>query len=517
MQVFEYIGETSPDAQGGWWNQFVDRVQHLVLPTMTLALFAMAGYSRYQRNAMLDVLGQDFIRTARAKGLTRRQALFKHGLRTALIPMATLFAYGIAGLVTGAVFVEKIFGWHGIGEWTVQGIATQDTNIVVGGDRVRGAMVLLGGLLSDVIYALLDPGCGSDDPTEARRRRCRPKGLDRQLNSRRGGTLVLAAVPAQRARGGRAHPAGGDVRRLLPAAVRSCRTTTRDLDYSALQEPPSPHHLFGTNSLGQDLFAQTLRGMQKSMLIGVCVAFISATIAATVGSVAGYFGAWRDRVLMVLVDLLLVVPSFILIAIITPRTKQSGTIFWLIILLAGFGWMISSRMVRGLTLSLRDREFVRRHGIWEFQTTRIITRHILPNVASILIIDTALNVGIAILAETGLSFLGFGVQPPDVSLGTLIADGTPSATTFPWVFLFPAGVLVVITFCANLVGDGLRDAFDPSSQRLREAQAVTRPEALRASGPPQAGGAPTSQPLLEVTDLTVTFPSDPSTSRRCVA
>jgi peptide/nickel transport system permease protein len=98
---------------------------------------------------------------------------------------------------------------------------------------------------------------------------------------------------------------------------------------------------------------------------------------------------------------------------------------------------------------------------------RVIVRHILPNVASIIIIDTALNVGIAILAETGLSFLGFGIQPPDVSLGTLIADGTKSVTTFPWVFLFPAGVLVLIILCANLVGDGLRDALDPSARPLR--------------------------------------------------
>jgi peptide/nickel transport system permease protein len=240
-----------------------------------------------------------------------------------------------------------------------------------------------------------------------------------------------------------------------------------DLDYSALQEPPSADHLFGTNSLGQDLLAQTLRGMQKSMLIGVCVAFISAAIAATAGSIAGYFGGWRDAVLMFVVDLLLVVPSFYLIAIITPRTKQSGTIFWLILLLAVFGWMVSSRMVRGLTMSLRDREFVRAARYMGVPSWRIIVRHIVPNVASILIIDTALNVGLAILAETGLSFLGFGVQPPDVSLGTLIADGTSSATTFPWVFLFPAGILVVIILCANLVGDGLRDALDPGSQRLR--------------------------------------------------
>jgi glutathione transport system permease protein len=247
-----------------------------------------------------------------------------------------------------------------------------------------------------------------------------------------------------------------------------------DLDYSALQEPPSANHLFGTNSLGQDLLAQTLRGMQKSMLIGVCVAFISATIAATVGTVAGYFGGWRDRILMAIVDLLLVVPSFILIAIITPRTKQSGTILWLILLLAGFGWMISSRMLRGLTMSLRDREFVEAARYMGVANRRIIVRHILPNVASILIIDTALNVGLAILAETGLSFLGFGVQPPDVSLGTLIADGTSSATTFPWVFLFPASVLVVIVLCANLVGDGLRDALDPGSRTLRRRRTVRR-------------------------------------------
>jgi glutathione transport system permease protein len=237
-----------------------------------------------------------------------------------------------------------------------------------------------------------------------------------------------------------------------------------DLDYYALQLPPTTAHWFGTNALGQDLLAQTLRGMQKSLLIGVCVAFLSTIIAATVGAVAGYFGGWRDRTLMWIVDLLLVVPSFILIAIVTPRTRQSGTILWLILLLAAFSWMISSRIVRGMTMSLREREFVVAARYMGVSHGRIIARHILPNVASILIIDTALNVGVAILAETGLSFLGFGVQPPDVSLGTLIADGTRSVTTFPWVFLFPAGVLVLIVLCANLVGDGLRDALDPSAR-----------------------------------------------------
>jgi peptide/nickel transport system permease protein len=251
---------------------------------------------------------------------------------------------------------------------------------------------------------------------------------------------------------------------LLPPLLPYSYT---DLDYTALLQPPNGSHWMGTNALGQDLLAQTLRGMQKSMLIGVCVAFLSTGIAATVGSIAGYFGGWRDRALMWIVDLLLVVPSFILIAIVTPRTKNSANIVLLILLLAGFSWMVSARMVRGLTMSLREREFIQAARYMGVASRRIIMRHVVPNVASILIIDAALNVAVAILAETGLSFLGFGIQPPDVSLGTLIADGTQSAITFPWVFLFPAGILVLILVCANITGDGLRDALDPGSRTLR--------------------------------------------------
>jgi len=169
-----------------------------------------------------------------------------------------------------------------------------------------------------------------------------------------------------------------------------------------------------------------------------------------------------------------VVPSFLLIAIVSSRTKGSGNVLWLIVLLAAFGWMVSSRMVRGLTMSLREREFVRAARYMGVSSRRVIVHHIVPNVASILIIDATLNVGSAILAETGLSFLGFGVQPPDVSLGTLIADGTTSTTTFPWVFLFPAGTLVLIVLCANLTGDGLRDALDPRSRPPRRKKRIPK-------------------------------------------
>jgi peptide/nickel transport system permease protein len=156
-QIFLYTGETSANTVNGFWPQLLDRLQHLVLPTAGLALGGMAGYSRYQRNAMLDVLQSDFIRTARAKGLSRSKALYKHGLRTALIPMATLFAYSFGGLITGATFTEKIFGWHGVGEWLVDSINAQDLYVVVTVTAFAGLVVLVSGLLSDIVYAILDP------------------------------------------------------------------------------------------------------------------------------------------------------------------------------------------------------------------------------------------------------------------------------------------------------------------------------------------------------------------------
>src|SRR3954453_11378785 len=156
-KVFEYTGEFTPGLQGGFWTHAVDRVQHLVLPSVTLLLGEIAIFSRYQRSAMLDVLGQDFVRTAQAKGLRRRTALLKHALRTALIPAVTYFIYNFGILIVGATFTEKIFGWHGMGEWFVDSVTRNDTNAVTAVTCFAAIMILLAGLISDVAYAFLDP------------------------------------------------------------------------------------------------------------------------------------------------------------------------------------------------------------------------------------------------------------------------------------------------------------------------------------------------------------------------
>ena len=235
-----------------------------------------------------------------------------------------------------------------------------------------------------------------------------------------------------------------------------------NLDFFNLLQPPSKEHFFGTSQIGGDVYALTLRGLQKSLIIGILVAIFSTGLAAIAGGFAGFYGGKVDRSVMWIIDALLVLPSFLIIAVMSPWFRGRT---WLIfvVLLAAFGWMITARIVRSATMSLRERDFVRAAIYMGIPARKIVFRHLLPNVASILIIDATLNVGGTILSETGLSYLGFGVQPPDVSLGSLIAEGTASALTYPWLFMFAGAALVLTVLAVSFVGDGLRDAFDPGS------------------------------------------------------
>jgi peptide/nickel transport system permease protein len=234
------------------------------------------------------------------------------------------------------------------------------------------------------------------------------------------------------------------------------------LDFFSLLQPPSKEHFFGTSQIGGDVYALTLRGLQKSLIIGILVAIFSTGLAAIAGGFAGFYGGKVDRSVMWIIDALLVLPSFLIIAVMSPWFRGRT---WLIfvVLLAAFGWMITARIIRSATMSLRERDFVRAAIYMGIPARKIVFRHLLPNVASILIIDATLNVGGTILSETGLSYLGFGVQPPDVSLGSLIAEGTASALTYPWLFMFAGAALVLTVLAVSFVGDGLRDAFDPGS------------------------------------------------------
>ncbi|NUW43004.1 ABC transporter permease [Nonomuraea rhodomycinica] len=239
-----------------------------------------------------------------------------------------------------------------------------------------------------------------------------------------------------------------------------------DRDFTAFLQPPSASHWFGTLQTGADVYAVTLRGMQKSLIVGLLAALVSTALAALVGAFAGYFPGWADRTLTWLTDLLLVLPAFLILAIMSPVFGE-GTWALFVLMLSLFLWMVTSKIVRSMTVSLKRREFIQAARFMGVRPVTIIFRHVLPNLSSLLIVDATLNVSAAILTETSLSYFGFGIQPPDVSFGTLIADGSKTAVYAPWTFWFVAGLLVVTVLAVNLVGDALRDAFDPTSTRPR--------------------------------------------------
>ncbi|GHE41417.1 ABC transporter permease [Streptosporangium violaceochromogenes] len=245
------------------------------------------------------------------------------------------------------------------------------------------------------------------------------------------------------------------------------RWSYTDKDFTAFLRAPSAEHWWGTLQTGADVYAVTLRGMRRSLVVGLLAAVVGTALAAVVGAFAGYFLGWTDRALTWVTDLLLVLPAFLVLAIMSPLFA-GGQWPLFVLVLALFLWMVTSKIVRSMTVSLKEREFIQAARFMGVPPVKIIFRHVIPNMSSLLVVDATLNVSAAILTETSLSYFGFGIQPPDVSLGSLIADGAKTAVYAPWTFWFCAGLLIVTVLAVNLVGDSLRDAFDPTARKGRQ-------------------------------------------------
>ena len=228
---------------------------------------------------------------------------------------------------------------------------------------------------------------------------------------------------------------------------------------------PSAAHPFGTDLIGHDMLAQVMAGTLTSMEVALLVAVISTVIGTVVGALAGYYGGIIDQVLMRLTDLVLVVPLLAILLVLSNKfSKQANGPLFVALLLALLFWTYLARLIRGTFLSLREREFIEAEHAIGASTWRIILRHMVPNAAGSIVVNATLTVAAAILTEASLSFLGLGIQPPHVDLGSLIASGEGDATTLPWLFYFPAAFLVLAILAVNFIGDGLRDALDPTQR-----------------------------------------------------
>jgi len=223
-------------------------------------------------------------------------------------------------------------------------------------------------------------------------------------------------------------------------------------------------HPFGTDVIGTDYFALVMRGAQQSILVMLVVGTLGIVIGTIIGAIAGFFGGIVDAILMRVTDMFLVTPTIVIGAVIGFKFGNLG-VLPLAVMLGLFAWMGLARFVRTEFLTLREREFVDAARVAGASDRRIIFKHILPNAMGIIIVVGTLLLSGAILAETALSYLGFGVRAPDVSLGLLISEYQGTFSISPWLFWWPGTLIVSIALCVNFIGDGLRDAFDPRQRR----------------------------------------------------
>jgi ABC-type dipeptide/oligopeptide/nickel transport system permease subunit len=239
-------------------------------------------------------------------------------------------------------------------------------------------------------------------------------------------------------------------------------------DFNFLVSPPTTegHHYFGTDFLGRDTLSRIIYGLRTSLWVALVVSLLATFIGTMIGAIAGYFGGVVDNFLMRITDLFLVVPG-LAVLLVAAKLFGEGQPLEIAIILAFLFWTGVARIVRGTFLSLREKEFVeaaKASGAGDF---RIILRHMLPNAVGPIIVNATLIVALAILTEAGLSFLGFGVSPPNPALGVLINEGAGEGLKFWWLITFPGLVIVLIALCINFIGDGLRDALDPTQRRMR--------------------------------------------------
>jgi oligopeptide transport system permease protein len=227
--------------------------------------------------------------------------------------------------------------------------------------------------------------------------------------------------------------------------------------------PPSTAHWLGTDSLGRDLLTRILYGSRISLMVGFSATAVALLIGVAWGAVAGYFGGRLDAVLMRIVDILYSLPFIIFVIILMVVFGRN--LFLLFAAIRAVEWLTLARIVRGQFLSLRKQDFVEAAISQGIPTAQIISKHLIPNVLGSIIVYTTLNIPAIILAESFLSFLGLGVQPPMCSWGSLISEGVKEMEEHWWLVIFPGFTLALTLFSLNFLGDGIRDALDPKASK----------------------------------------------------
>ena len=565
-----------------WALQWVDYAYHLILPTLVLGVGSVAGMMRIMRANFIDYMRAEFATTARAKGLRERVIMFQHVLRNAINPLITSFGYSFASLLSGALLVENVMNYPGLGQLIFDALTREDQYVVMAGVMIGVVMLVLGNLVADLMLAWADPRIrnaqtGSSPSVGFGKITCvwmallaviaveillevlAPslllkivvglkyigillagllavacvalvgyivyvlfKRLMGQVLRRPLGAIALAILgvlysaallapclapyPITEQNLDKAyHPPTGFVwkegglqaklyaKQSLGSPVYEATGETLPVKLFAKTDPYNlwgfiPMHrtlfsldasvpnarlyLLGSDDTGRDIFSRLLYGSRISLSIGFIGISITLILGFIVGSLAGYYGGTVDFFAMRFVELLMSIPALYLLlalrsALISPELSPGQVYMIIVVLLSVIGWAGTARIIRGMTLSIRNRSYVLAAESMGQSLPKILIKHILPNLASYLLVAATLSIPGYILAEAALSFLGLGISEPSASWGLMLKQSQGNMIVFFmnfWWMLVPGFAIFITVIAYNVLGDTLRDCVDPKMQ-----------------------------------------------------
>lgn len=563
--------------------QLVDYAYHLILPTIVLGLGSVAGMMRVMRANFIDYMRAEFATTARAKGLRERVIMFKHVLRNAINPLITSFGYAFSSLLSGALLVENVMNYPGLGQLIFDALLREDQYVVMAGVIMGVVMLVVGNLIADLLLGWSDPRIRVEGNSSGKSAssvkgslvwcillgillleillECFAPGLLRGIGillkyvgialavllaigcvtlvgyivwtlfrklaleviKRPMGASALAVLAVLYAGALFApflapypitkqnlsspyHPptaltwqeGGLAVKLYEQSSVGSPEYTVKEGEFAPLRlfakgepyklfgfipmerklfqiesdDPSARIYLFGADDTGRDIFSRLLHGSQVSLSIGLIGVSITLMMGFFVGSLSGYFGGTFDFISMRLVELLMSIPSLYLLlalrsALIDPSLSPVQVYMIIVVILAILGWAGTARIIRGMTLSIRNRSYVVAAESMGQSTLTILVRHILPNVSSYLLVAATLSIPGYILGEAALSFLGLGIVEPSASWGLMLKQSQGNMIVFFmnfWWMLTPGFAIFATVIAYNVLGDVLRDIVDPKMQ-----------------------------------------------------
>jgi len=500
------VGLKPEDGLAYW----MDVARHLVLPTIALGIGFTSSYMMVMRSSIVEVLSEDYILTAKAKGLNHFQILRDHALKNAMLPMITLLALSLAYTVGGAIQIETVFSWPGLGRLIFDSVGKQDYPVLQGAFLLIAVSVIGANFLADLLYSLLDPRVKMASSTAGTGTSlgqailAMPNSLLALFASVIRFPIALWNVLEKVPKTGREI---GELLKRASTALRRSRRSLSDLFETARQTfgqkpmalvglvmlflilfmaifaplivpysteelattrvtaadiltPPDGDHILGTDDAGKDVLSQLIYGARISLIVGFSASFMSLIIGTGVGMAAGYFGGRVDTLLMRLVDLLMVIPTLPLMLVIIS--------FWgrgldkIIMVIGLLYWTYMARLVRSQVISIKERHYVLRAKALGASSFRIVSRHILPQVLPLIIAQGVLDTSNAIIAESSLAFLGLG-DPTQVSWGMMLNFAFARAISQEaWWFLLPPGFAIVwVSLSLVLIGTALEEIFNP--------------------------------------------------------